>query len=72
MEIMVLETMETVEVMEMGGNNSGNGNRGNGTLQGTGVKTGDETPITALLLILAASAAVLGATVYKKQKRQAR
>lgn len=55
-----------------GGNNSGNGNRGNGTLQGTGVKTGDETPITALLLILAASAAVLGATVYKKQKRQAR
>lgn len=55
-----------------GGNNSGNGNRGNGTLQGTGVKTGDETPITALLLMLAASAAVLGATVYKKQKRQAR
>ena len=55
-----------------GGNNSGNGNRGNGTLQGTGVKTGDETPITALLLILVASAAVLGATVYKKQKRQAR
>lgn len=55
-----------------GGNNSGNGNRGNGTLQRTGVKTGDETPITALLLMLAASAAVLGATVYKKQKRQAR
>lgn len=55
-----------------GGNNGNSGNRGNGTLHGTGVKTGDETPITALLLMLAASAAVLGAAVYKKQKRQAR
>jgi len=55
-----------------GGNNGNSGNRGNGTLHGTGVKTGDETPITALLLMLAASAAVLGAAAYKKQKRQAR
>ena len=54
------------------GNNgsNGSGNSGSGTLKGTGAKTGDEAPISVLLLMLAVSAAAFGTAVYKKNRQQ--
>ena len=53
-----------------GSGNNGSGNSGSGTLKGTGAKTGDEAPISVLLLMLAVSAAAFGTAVYKKNRQQ--
>lgn len=54
------------------GNNGGNGsgNSGSGTLKGTGAKTGDEAPISVLLLMLAVSVAAFGIAAYKKNRQK--
>ena len=53
-----------------GSGNNGSGNSGSGTLKGTGAKTGDEAPISVLLLMLAVSVAAFGTAVYKKNRQQ--